>query len=36
MKQNKPLRLLSILCLAALLVSLLPGVYAYGTSSAWA
>lgn len=36
MKQNKPLRLLSILCLAALLVSLLPGVYAYGASSAWA
>ena len=36
MKQHKRLRLVSIVCLAALLVSCLPGAYAYGVSSAWA
>ena len=36
MKQHKRLRLVSIVCLAALLVSCLPGAYAYGDSSAWA
>ena len=34
MKQHKRLRLVSIVCLAALLVSRLPGAYAYGVSSA--
>ena len=36
MKQHKRLRFVSIVCLAALLVSCLPGAYAYGVSSAWA
>lgn len=36
MKQHKRLRLVSIVFLAALLVSCLPGAYAYGVSSAWA
>ena len=36
MKQHKRLRLVSIVCPAALLVSCLPGAYAYGVSSAWA
>ena len=36
MKHHKRLRLVSIVCLAALLVSCLPGAYAYGVSSAWA
>ena len=36
MKQHKRLRLVSIVCLAALLVSCLPGAYAYSVSSAWA
>ena len=36
MKHHTRLRLVSIVCLAALLVSCLPGAYAYGVSSAWA
>ena len=30
------LRLLSVLCLAALLIACLPAAYAYGVCSAWA
>ena len=36
MRNSKLLRLLSALCLAALLISCLPSAFAYGHASTWA